>query len=64
MGPFGSATFHLQPEDLLAGGQANLTFGQGKHLISYLAQQERDQLWKEGINLSEHSGIGHIVAYL
>lgn len=34
--PFGANTFHLEPEDLLAGGEANLTFGQGKHLIEYL----------------------------
>lgn len=35
-GKFGAQTFHVEPEDLLAGGEANLTFGQGKHLIYYL----------------------------
>lgn len=32
-GRFGANTFHLEPEDVLAGGEANLTFGQGKHII-------------------------------
>ena len=38
-GQFGAGTFHVEPEDLLAGGEANLTFGQGKHLIAYLTPQ-------------------------
>lgn len=48
----------------MAGGEANLTFGQGKHLIDYLSQKEKDNLYSQGMNLSAHSGIGHIVAYL
>jgi hypothetical protein len=35
-GRFGANTFHLEPEDVLAGGEANLTFGQGKHIMEYL----------------------------
>ncbi len=31
--PFGANTFHLENEDVLAGGEANLTFGQGKHIV-------------------------------
>lgn len=37
--PYGANTFHLEPEDLLAGGEANLTFGQGKYLIEYLTEK-------------------------
>ena len=63
-GRFGANTFHLEPEDVLAGGQANLTFGQGKHLIEYLTQDQMKSGWFVGQNLSAHSGIGHINPYI
>lgn len=62
--PFGANTFHLEPEDLLAGGEANLTFGQGKHLIDYMTEAEKQSNWLHGLNISSHSGIGHVVAYV
>jgi hypothetical protein len=61
---FGSNTFHLEVEDLLAGGEANLTFGQGKHVIEYLTQSEKQEGWMKGQNLSAHSGIGHVTPYV
>ena len=63
-GKFGAGTFHIEPEDVLAGGEANLTFGQGKHLLDYLTTEERDRSWMKGENLSEHSGVGHIVPHM
>ena len=49
---------------MLAGGEANLTFGQGKHVIEYLTQEEMQAGWMDGKNLSGHSGIGHVIPYL
>lgn len=63
-GVFGANTFHLQPEDVLAGGEANLTFGQGKHLIEYLTTEQQQLSWRRGLNISGHSGIGHVVPYV
>ena len=62
-GVFGANTFHLEPEDILAGGTANLSMGQGKHLIEYLTEEERKNNWMVGKNLSAHSGVGHIVPH-
>lgn len=49
---------------MLVGGEADLTFGQGKHLVEYLTQEEMKELWSQGTNLSAHSGVGHIMPYL
>lgn len=62
--PFGANTFHLEPEDVLAGGEANLTFGQGKHVVEYLTAEEMRAGWIMGQNLSAHSGIGHVIPYM
>jgi hypothetical protein len=61
--PFGANTFHLEPEDVLAGGEANLTFGQGKHVIEYMTENEQREGWMNGLNISGHSGIGHVLPY-
>jgi hypothetical protein len=48
----------------LAGGESNLTFGQGKHVIEYLTEAEKQLSWSRGSNISGNSGIGHVVAYM
>jgi hypothetical protein len=62
-GVFGANTFHLEPEDLLAGGMVNLSMGQGKHLIDYMTEEEKKNNWLNNKNLSPHSGVGHIVPH-
>lgn len=61
---FGAGTFFLDPEDVLVGAGANLTFGQGKYLIEYLTEDEMQSSWLRGRNLSAHSGIGHVLPEL
>ena len=59
----GANTFHLEPEDLLAGGTANSSFGQGKYLVNYFTPEEREQFWFNFNTLTNHSGVGHVVPY-
>ena len=49
---------------MLAGGEANLTFGQGKHIMEYLTEKEKKFYWAQGKNLSAESGIGHVVPHM
>ena len=61
---FGGNTFHVEPEDLLVGGEANLTLGQGKHLLDYMTEKEKQTNYLEGTSLTEHSGVGHVTPYI
>ena len=62
-GKNGANTFHLEPEDLLAGGTANNSFGQGKYLVNYLTAEEREEFWFNFNTLTNHSGVGHVVPF-
>jgi hypothetical protein len=55
-GRFGANTFHLEAEDVLAGGEANI--------MEYLTEQEMKANWGAGKNLSAESGIGHVVPHM
>lgn len=48
----------------MVGGEANLTFGQGKHLLDYMTEKEREENWYSGSTITEHSGVGHVVPHM
>lgn len=56
---YGSDTFRISPEEIIVGAMPNLTLGEGRYVMKYLSEAER----LEGFlgNLSEASGVGHVI---
>ena len=51
-GKNGANTFHLELEDMLAGGAPNNSFGQGKYLLSIKRKANNVMMKKQGKNWS------------
>ena len=56
---YGSDTYRISPEEIIVGAMPNLTLGEGRYVMKYLTEQER----LDGFlaNLSEASGVGHVI---
>jgi Dyp-type peroxidase family len=56
---YGSDTFRISSEEIIVGAMPNLTLGEGRYVMKYLSETER----LEGFlnNLSEASGVGHVI---
>lgn len=55
----GADTFRIEPEEIIVGGMPNLSLGQGRYVMKYLSDQERQDAFL--VNLSEASGVGHVI---
>ncbi|MFT5720105.1 MAG: Dyp-type peroxidase family [Motiliproteus sp.] len=55
----GADTFRIEPEEIIVGGMPNLSLGQGRYVIKYLSEDERFDAFVD--NLSEASGVGHVI---
>jgi Dyp-type peroxidase family len=53
----GSDTYRIQPEEIVVGAMPNLSLGEGRYVMRYLTDDERQQSFLTGI--SEASGVGH-----
>lgn len=56
----GSDTYRIQPEEIIVGALPNLSLGQGRYVMTYLTEDERMKGYLTG-NLSEASGVGHVI---
>lgn len=58
---YGSDTYRVSPEEIIVGAMPNLTLGEGRYVMKYLSESER----LDGFlaNLSEASGVGHIIPH-
>lgn len=56
---YGSDTFRISPEEIIVGAMPNLSLGEGRYVMRYLSDSER----LDGFlaNLSEASGVGHVI---
>lgn len=57
----GADTFRIEPEEIIVGGMPNLSLGQGRYVIKYLSELERQEAFLG--NLSEASGVGHVIPH-
>ncbi|XP_072013896.1 uncharacterized protein [Amphiura filiformis] len=55
----GANTFHIQPTEIIVGSMPNLGLGQGRYVMKYLTEEESMEGYLR--NLSEASGVGHVV---
>lgn len=55
----GADTFRIEPEEIIVGGMPNLSLGQGRYSMKYLSDAERMDGFMA--NLSEASGVGHVI---
>ncbi|MCV6587669.1 MAG: Dyp-type peroxidase [Marinobacterium sp.] len=55
----GADTFRIEPEEIIVGGMPNLSLGQGRYVMSYLTDEERQDGFSA--TLSEASGVGHVI---
>ncbi|WP_175858006.1 Dyp-type peroxidase [Burkholderia anthina] len=56
---YGSDTFRISPEEIIVGAMPNLTLGEGRYVMKYLSEAERLNGFLA--NLSEASGVGHVI---
>lgn len=56
---YGSDTFRISPEEIIVGAMPNLTLGEGRYVMKYLSDTERLNGFIN--NLSEASGVGHVI---
>lgn len=56
---YGSDTFRIAPEEIIVGAMPNLTLGEGRYVMKYLSDAERLDGFLN--NLSEASGVGHVI---
>lgn len=56
---YGSDTFRISPEEIIVGAMPNLTLGEGRYVMKYLSEAERLDGFLN--NLSEASGVGHVI---
>ncbi|WP_047686050.1 MULTISPECIES: Dyp-type peroxidase [Xenorhabdus] len=55
----GSDTFRIDPEEIIVGAMPNLSLGEGRYVMRYLSNEERMDGFLD--NLSEASGVGHVI---
>ncbi len=55
----GADTYRIHPLEHIVGGMPNLSLSQGRYVMTYLNDTERKQAFFD--NLSEASGVGHVV---
>ena len=55
----GSDTFRISPEEIIVGAMPNLSLGEGRYCMKYLSEDERQDGFLN--NLSEASGVGHVI---
>lgn len=56
---YGSDTYRIMPDEIIVGAMPNLTLGEGRYVMKYLSEEERLQGFLR--NLSEASGVGHVI---
>lgn len=58
---YGSDTYRISPEEIIVGAMPNLSLGEGRYVMKYLSEAER----LDGFvtNLSEASGVGHVIPH-
>ncbi len=56
---YGSDTFRISPEEIIVGAMPNLSLGEGRYVMKYLSDAERLDGFLS--NLSEASGVGHVI---
>ncbi|ENX01340.1 hypothetical protein F900_01706 [Acinetobacter modestus] len=56
---YGSDTYRIMPDEIIVGAMPNLTLGEGRYVMKYLSEDERLQGFLR--NLSEASGVGHVI---
>ena len=56
---YGSDTYRIMPDEIIVGAMPNLTLGEGRYIMKYLSEEERLQGFLR--NLSEASGVGHVI---
>ncbi len=56
---YGSDTYRLSPEEIIVGAMPNLSLGEGRYVMKYLSETERMDGFLN--NLSEASGVGHVI---
>lgn len=58
---YGSDTYRISPEEIIVGAMPNLSLGEGRYVMKYLSETER----MDGFlcNLSEASGVGHVIPH-
>lgn len=56
---YGADTFRIHPSELIVGALPDLSLGQGRHVLRYLREDERQASFFAG--LTEASGVGHVL---
>ncbi|MEG0404711.1 MAG: Dyp-type peroxidase [Acinetobacter sp.] len=56
---YGSDTYRIMPDEIIVGAMPNLTLGEGRYVMKYLSEEERLTGFLK--NLSEASGVGHVI---
>jgi Dyp-type peroxidase family len=56
---YGSDTYRISPEEIIVGAMPNLSLGEGRYVMKYLSETERMDGFLN--NLSEASGVGHVI---
>lgn len=58
---YGSDTYRISPEEIIVGAMPNLSLGEGRYVMKYLSETERMDGFLS--NLSEASGVGHVIPH-
>lgn len=58
---YGSDTYRISPEEIIVGAMPNLSLGEGRYVMKYLSENERMDGFLN--NLSEASGVGHVIPH-
>lgn len=58
---YGSDTYRISPEEIIVGAMPNLSLGEGRYVMKYLSETERMDGFLN--NLSEASGVGHVIPH-
>lgn len=56
---YGADTYRISAEEIIVGAMPNLSLGEGRYVMKYLTDQERQDGFLA--NLSEASGVGHVI---